>query len=623
MSYTAGICNFCGTGCGHFLRTVEGRVVAVAPNVSHPVSQGRLCMRGWHVNELLAVGERITRPMVRRDGELRAASDAEAIAAMHEGLASFAQPAGQVAVLGSARSSNEDNFLLARLAYEVLGTRQLGVTSQATHGQTMRALQSAFGEAAPIGSLAEIEHARYILVVGGDLTRLNPIVGSNIHRAARLGSRVVAVSSARTQMAKLATRHLQQRPGTRRTAVNALLKAVLERQPAAPALPGFAEVDGALAALTPGAIESATGLPYSAFEDEAKRLLEAESFMVVFSSGISGLDEDTINSVVNLAAASGKMGGRASGILPVTGICNLQGSFDVGLIPPDPPDLMARLGDPGSPVRALIVVDHDDGIIRHRDRLRALDFVVYVGSFHNRFADLAHVVLPAAAFFEEDGTYTAADGRVQLSPAKARPPIGVQAAWRLYRDIAGAMGRTWNYESARDVFADIADSLPAYSGMTHEALAGGFGRHYHRTRPVACQGLLPIETTAPASHPDAYPTALMVGNAQHFWHQHNLLRKTLVPRREYDATLLQYPQGYIEINAGEAKRLQVRDTSMVRVSAPGGSMKTAVRISDDVPDASACVPYFINEMIADFLVPQDQAFAAGEDAIIPIRIEKL
>ncbi len=115
----------------------------------------------------------------------------------------------------------------------------------------------------------------------------------------------------------------------------------------------------------------------------------------------------------------------------------------------------------------------------------------------------------------------------------------------------------------------------------------------------------------------------MVGKAQHFWHQHNLLRKTLVPRREYDATLLQFPQGYVEISAGDAKRLQVRDKSPVRVSAPAGSMKTAIRISDDVQDGSACVPYFINEMISDFLVSNDQAFSAGEDAIIPIRIEKL
>jgi len=629
MSYSAGVCNLCGTGCGHFLRTVEGRVVAVAPNLSHPVSQGRLCMRGWHIHELLATGERITTPMVRRHGALQPVTYAEAIAIVRERLAVLTDPATQVGVLGSARSSNEDNFLLAKLAREVLVTSQVGVSSQAGHGQTMRALESAFGAAGPIGSLADIEHAQYILVVGSDLTRLNPIVGSNIHKAARRGSRVVALSSTRTQMARLATRHLQQKPGTKRLAVNGLLKAVVARRLAGPdfaerGLAGFPALERALSELAPGTVEAATGIPYAVLEEEARRLLDAESLLVVFSSGISGLDVDTVNSVVDLAALSGKMGASGSGILPITGICNLQGSFDVGLMPAsEGPDLPGRLGAADSPIRALIVADHDDGIIRHRDRIAGLDLVVYVGSFTNPFMDLAHVVLPTTTFAEEDGTYTASDGRVQLSRAMVPPPVDVLPAWRLYSEIAASLGRHWTYDSGREVFAEIARTIPAYAGLTHDVLAEGFGRHGRRPSAVRCERLLPIDTSRPAvSVDDAFPFALMIGKAQHFWHQHNLLRKTLIPRREYDATLLLYPQGYIEISAADARKLQVRDKWLVTVSSPNGSMKTAVRISDEVQDGSACVPYFINEMISGFLVAHDRAFTAGEDAIIPIRIEK-
>jgi formate dehydrogenase major subunit len=225
-------------------------------------------MRGWHIHELLATGERIATPMVRRSGALRPASYAEAISVMRERLALLPDPATQVGVLASARSSNEDNFLLAKLAREVLGTNQLGVSSQAGHAQTMRALESVFGAAAPIGSLADIEHARYIFVVGSDLTRLNPIVGSNIHKAARRGSRVVALSSARTQMARLATRHLQQKPGTKRLAVIGLLKAVVARRLSEPdfaerGLAGFPALERALGDLSSGTIESATGVAYA------------------------------------------------------------------------------------------------------------------------------------------------------------------------------------------------------------------------------------------------------------------------------------------------------------------------------------------------------------------------
>lgn len=629
MTYSAGVCNLCGTGCGHFLRTEGNRVVGVAPNVAHPVSQGRLCVRGWHIHEMFATGGRLSSPMVRRGGTLQAATFAEAAAIVRDRLSALPDPAAQVAVVGSARSSNEDNFMLARLARDVFGTNQLGVMSQGTHGEAMRALRVAFGEASPIGSLEEIEHAGYILLVGGDLARLNPIAGSNVHRAARRGARVVALSSTRTQMARLATRHLQQRPGTKRITVIGLLKALVEARAAQAGfaegdLPGYAELERALGGLSPGAIESATGMSYGVFEEESRRLLDSESFMVVFASGISGLDAGTIDAVVNLAAASGKMGARRSGVLPVTGICNLQGSFDVGLIPEDGSDVLGGLAASGSQVRALFVVDHDDGVIRQRERIAGMDLVAYVGSFVNPFMELADVVFPAASFVEAAGTYTASDGRVQFSPARIAPPTGVVPAWRLFAMIAGQAGRDWRYDSARDVFAEIAAAVPGYAGLTHDALAAGFGCRARRQSAVRCRRLLPIDGAAPVGGAgEEYPFALMIGKAQHFWHQHNLMRKTLIPRREYDATLLQYPQGYVEISAADARQLQVRDKWPVELKSPCGSMRTAVKISGDVQDGSASVPYFINEMISGFLVAHDRAVTAGEDAIIPVRIEKL
>lgn len=628
MRYSAGVCNLCGTGCGHFLRLEGGRIAGVAPSVSHPVSRGRLCVRGWHIHELLATGARIEAPMVRERGALRAATCEEAIASVADRLAALPDPATQLAVVGSARSSNEDNFLLARLAREVFGTGQLAVTSQGTHDRTLHALRSAFGEAAPIGSLADVDRARYILLVGGELARLNPIAASNVWMAAQRGARVVTLSSTRTQMTRLASRHLQQEPGTKRIAVNALLKAILAARGAQADfperdLPGYPELERALAGLSPAAVESITGIPYAVLEEEARTLLAAESFMVIFASGISGLDVETVNPVVNLAAVSGKMGATGSGILPITGVCNLQGSFDVGLVSGEHGDLVGALAAPNSRVRALFVVDHDDGVIRHRERIAGLDLVVYVGSFVNPFMDLAHVVFPAATFVEADGTYTASDGRVQFSPARIPPPAGVLPAWRLFGAIAARAGRDWGYASEREVFAGIAGSVPGYAALTHEGLAAGFGCHTRRAPTVRCRRLLPIDGTAAAVSPDgSFPFGLMIGKAQHFWHQHNLMRKTLIPRREYDATLLQYPEGYVELSAADAERLQVRDNWPVRLTSASGSLQTAVRISDDVQDGSACVPYFINEMISGFLVADDRAFTAGEDAVIPVRIEK-
>ena len=79
MSYQTGICNFCGTGCGHMLQVEEGTIRGVFPSSSHPVGRGRLCGRGWHIHELLNTEERIPRPLVRKGGGLTPVSWDEAL----------------------------------------------------------------------------------------------------------------------------------------------------------------------------------------------------------------------------------------------------------------------------------------------------------------------------------------------------------------------------------------------------------------------------------------------------------------------------------------------------------------------------------------------------------------
>ncbi len=115
----------------------------------------------------------------------------------------------------------------------------------------------------------------------------------------------------------------------------------------------------------------------------------------------------------------------------------------------------------------------------------------------------------------------------------------------------------------------------------------------------------------------------MTGKAQHFWHQNNLMRRTFIPMREYNATLLLYPHGYVEISPADAKALQVRDKWPVNVVSPYGSMKVAVKVTDDVKPETAYVPYFIRDMVSEFLMEHKELLEQGEDAIIPVRIEKV
>ena len=122
---------------------------------------------------------------------------------------------------------------------------------------------------------------------------------------------------------------------------------------------------------------------------------------------------------------------------------------------------------------------------------------------------------------------------------------------------------------------------------------------------------------------EAFPFLLIPGRGEYFWHQNNIMKKSYIPKREYNATLLVYPKGFIEINSEDAKKLQVREHWTVKISSDKGSMNVSVKISEDVKPGTAYVPYFIKEMITDFLLGHSDKSDMGLDATIPVRIERV
>ena len=652
MIYKTGVCNFCGTGCGHLLKVGDGAVRGVFASPGHPVSRGRLCVRGWHIHELLATGDRITAPLVRKDGRAERVSIEEAVGLAAERLSRYS--GDEIAFLASPRASNEDNFLMARLARDVFHTNNIGLASDQGHADSAEVLLEGTGMPAMTGALTEVRKAGLILVVGADITKLNPIIGSEIHMAARGGADLVTLSSRRTQIAELSRTHLWLKPGTKRLALAAVAKVMIEKGWQDEAFvrertEGHDAFARALEGLALDGIEEATGLTPAAIEDLARRLSGAGSAMAFFSSGISGLDRETVAMIYDLFLLAGKVGREGCGVNPVTGVCNIVGGYDMGAARGFLPGYRKAEGASSGrtpdellaadlpPLKALVVSDHDEELVRHADRIKKLDLIVYVGAYRNPFADLAHIVLPAATYAEADGTFTNTERRIQLNRKKVEPPAGVLPAWRIYADIAAKRGSKRTYGSAEEVMADIAASVPAYAGVTYPKLEKGFGlqwpvdgAHPDGTTRLSVESLarrlkfVPVhgEFGGPAVS-DAFPFRLMAGKANYFWHQNNIMKKTHIPRREYNALLLLYPKGFVEIAAEDAARLGVRDRGPVAVVSAAGSMKVAARVSRDIRPGTAYVPYFIGEMVSGFLEPPGAAVAPGEDSVIPVRIEKV
>jgi predicted molibdopterin-dependent oxidoreductase YjgC len=305
------------------------------------------------------------------------------------------------------------------------------------------------------------------------------------------------------------------------------------------------------------------------------------------------------------------------------------------------------VSEPGMPVndmfieggkkspKVLVVVDHDE-MIRDAQQIKEADIVIYIGSFENEFIDYADIVLPVATSAETDGSFTNTERRVQFSSKKIEPRYGVLPAWKLYSLIAEAAGNKWNYNSPSDVMKEIAELTPAYSGISHEKLKDKFGiqwpcdnNHKEGTKRLEAGdsgklkfAVLSGKYKTPSVSPE-YPYLLIVGKSHEYWQKNNIMRLTSIPIREYNATLLPYPEGYIEICKENADELKLRDNSRVSIISPYATMETKTMISDRVKPNTVYVPYFINKMITEFLLKHKEFIHSGISEIIPVRILKV
>jgi len=661
MNYKSGICTFCGTGCGHLLDVRGDKVHGVFPLQNHPVSKGRLCVRGWNVHELLSTPERITTPLIRKNGKLTEASYDEAIAYLVENLSKYKKGAAdEIGFLASPRSSNEENYLLMKLARAVFNTNNINLDSEPGHRTTLDVMHNATGMAGMLGSLEEIRKAEVILVAGIDITKQNPIIGSEIHMAARAGAKVVTIDTRNTQIAKLSSTFLQIRPGAYRIAMAYMAKVLIDEKIYDAEFvkrnaEGYDAFAASLSSLSDADVAEKTGVTTDELKAVARDLAGAKTAMVFFSSGISGFPKETVSYILNLFLLAGKIGREGCGVNPITGINNLQGSYDMGIAPDLLPGFQAvsdkaaldRFGKewgvslnatPGKTVydllatnklKALVVVDHDETIIRNAIEISKLDFVAFMGAYKHDCMNYAHVVLPIAEYIATDGTYTNTERRVQLSKKKVEPEKGILPGWKLYATIAAKAGAKWNYAAPADVMAEIAKLTPNYAGITYDKLQALGGVKCGGARLDADKLPKKLSFAAVAGNfavPQAseeYPILLLVGEAQHYWHQNNLMKKTNLPLREYNATLLLYPQGYVAISPQNAKELNVRDRFPVKIVSPYGSMEAMVQVTDKVKPNTAYVAYFVDEMVTKFFMEHKDVLKRGEDATIPVRIAKV
>jgi predicted molibdopterin-dependent oxidoreductase YjgC len=179
---------------------------------------------------------------------------------------------------------------------------------------------------------------------------------------------------------------------------------------------------------------------------------------------------------------------------------------------------------------------------------------------------------------------------------------------------------------------EIGQAIPFYSGASHDNLTRDYGRQWPCTtdRPLGTPLLFAGDEMerpfkfAPvarppklAGNPEEFPFTLVFGHSLYYWHQNVLIRHSETLKREYRLLLLDYPDGFVEINLEDAKGLGIRDGDRIRLSTAGGSLTSTARVTSEVRSGTAFVPYFVRQMKREMLG------AAGDGAsLVPVRVEK-
>ncbi len=430
-------CPYCGVGCGIALKVRDdGRLAVMADDAPRNGSSlGTLCVKGRFGTGFIHASDRITTPMIKRDGAWREASWDEALDAAANGLA---RNRGHFGAFASAKATNEDGYMIQKLARVVMDTNNVDHCTRLCHSPTVEAMLTSMGSGATSNSYQDYEDAGCLMVVGADASANHPVIAIRLRKAVKRGAHLIVVNPKRIELCDQADLWIQERPGTDVALFNAMARVMLDEGVAdldfiRSRTEGFDAWAATLEPYTLDYAEHVTGVPRDTIAQAARWYAKPpfSGSCLIWGMGVTQHTNGTANAhaLLNFALASGQMGFEGSGISPLRGQNNVQGCGDAGAIPTNLPgyaDYSATslsrferawgVRPPARPglvvtemtegcldgtIRAMYVVGENPMLaepdLHHVDKaLRQLDCLVVQDLFMHETAELAHVFLPAS-----------------------------------------------------------------------------------------------------------------------------------------------------------------------------------------------------------------------------------
>ncbi|HUN55742.1 MAG TPA: formate dehydrogenase subunit alpha [Smithella sp.] len=671
-------CPYCGVGCQQDLHVKGEQIVRIAGVEDGAPNYGRLCVKGRFAYDFIYSKDRLTTPLIRQaDGEFREASWDEALDLVAVKFKEIIAMHGPDAVAGisCARSINEDSYNMQKLFRAVFQTNNIDHCARVCHAPTVAGLAASFGSGAGTNSIAEYKDAKMFFCIGTNMTEAHPVVSYYVKEAKLKGAKLIVVDPRCHELARMSDIFAQIKVGSDVAFINGIMNVLIEddlydKKYVAENCTGFEELKKTVMNYPPQKAAEISGVPAEQIIQIAHELAATRPSMLIYTLGLTehSCGTNNVMSTANLQMLLGNVGVKFGGVNPLRGQNNVQGACDMGALPnvfpgyqsvtvpenrekfmkawnlkslPDKPGIMINAMMEGlltKKIRALWVFGENlanaEPNISHSEKcLSSAEFLVVQDIFPNETTRFAHVILPSAAWCEDEGTFTSLERRVNMVRSIKSTPGIARPNWWIFKELAGKMGHDWASKSGREICDnEVAKLCPMFTGIKFSrieknGLQWPCPAESHPGTPIVHKDgkfthgkgkFKGIEWTPPEEIADNdYPLVLSTGRRLSQYHT-----RTQTGRSGMDAI---YSRETADISLADAAEMGIEDGEMIVVESRRGKVTVPARVTDVVPRGLVWMTFHYRDGNCNWLTNNayDTVTQTPEYKACAVRIKKL
>ncbi len=632
-------CPHCGVGCQLELWVKDNRIQRVyGVEKDNTENKGQVCVKSRFGLDFVHSPERLTKPLIRKNGKLEESSWDEALDLVADRFKKIRDEHGSNALGGvaSSKSTNEECYLFQKFMRLCLGTNNVDFCTRFCHTPSAVALSRAFGGGAMTNSMRLVEKADVVLIAGLNLTEMCPVIGALTKKLVTYDNlKLIVAEPRRVELSDFAKVWLRPKVGTDLAWANGMMNVIIaeglyDKDFVKERTDKFDELKEVVSRYTPEVVEEITGISRENIVEAARLYATAGRAAILYGMGVTQhvCGTDNVSALANLALLTGNVGREGAGVNTIAKQNNGQGAGDMGCLPPifpggqpvAKPEVNAKFekawGEklPTTPgmtesdmlikkgvIKGIYIVGGNPARsgpnLNHlMEVLAGMDFVVVQDMFLTETAQVADVVLPACSFAEKDGTFTNTARLVQRVRRVIDPVGESRPDWEIICELGKRMGYGgMDYAHPGEIMREIASLVPPYGGVSYERLEhGGLrtpcpnqdhpGTLYlwkEKFNTPSGKGVFfPAEHTPPAEVPDkAYPFILTTGKDLYHMHTGSYTRRSAVLSELS-------PGDVLLIHPLDAQGLGVGDGGEVKVASRRGEIRIRVQVTDEVPQGT-------------------------------------